>query len=95
MSTFYKVRKVGTDLYYTPPGAGDNACELQFTGEGKHFPSLKDARAVQEFCAEWLPGKSIPCEVVHYIEDVLEIGVVQRNGKTKFALNQQPTTQMV
>ena len=85
MSTFYKVRKIGTDLYYSPPS---QAFEGGFDKDGKRYVNLMEARTTVRLL-------DVPCEVVHYIEDVLEVGVIQSNGKTKVALNQRPTTQRV
>lgn len=87
--TFYKVRQIGTDLYYSPPsqafeGGVDKKGKRygEFNKNGKRYVSLTEARSM-------VTSLNVPCEMVHYIEDVLEIGVVQPNGKTKVALNQQ------
>jgi len=85
MSTFYKVRQTGTDLYYSPPSL---AFEGGFDKDGKRYVNLMEARTTVNRLND-------RCEVVHYIEDVLEVGVVQPNGRTKIALNQQLTPQGV
>jgi len=85
MSTFYKVRQTGTDLYYSPPSP---AFYGGFDKDGKRYVNLMEARTTVRLL-------DVPCEVVHYIEDVLEVGVIQPNGRTKVALNQHPIPQRV
>ena len=94
MSTFYKVRKVGTKLFYDPKKRNSG---LTFTTTGKRYDSLKCAQNAVDFCwcttnTHWAPArpkKSVHCEVVQYIEHTLEIGTVSQDGKITLSLNQR------
>lgn len=80
--TFYKVRKIGTNLFYSPPTL---AFESGFDKEGKQYSNLDAAIRVKE------SQLFAPCEVVQYFQATVEMGVVSKRGKLKLALHQQIT----
>lgn len=87
MSTFYKVRRKDTKMFYE---GGCKLWEFPFhphtSEKGKRFDSLKEARQVVKLC-----GSFYPLEVVEYIEQTLEIGTISPRGKLTLTLNQIAT----
>ncbi len=99
MSTFYKVRKVGTKLFYDPRGRHGDKLNPVFTESGKRYESLEGAQNAVDFCwctmnTRWSPArpkKPVHCEVVQYLEQTLEIGTISPSGELKLSLNQNAT----
>ena len=84
MNTFYKIRKVGTKLFYSPPCYRHQG---RFDKSGKRYTILSAALRR----AEENKALSVRCEVVKYIEEILEIGTISSTNKLTLALNQTAT----
>jgi len=85
MGTFYKVRIIGKDLFYTEPGL--TKVVNYFDGEGKRFIDLKLAQDTAKNIAQNGLTK-FNVEVVKYIDQTLEIGTVSPDGKLTISQNQ-------
>lgn len=95
MNTFYKVRLRGAKSFLDTRGRFNTADYFPVISEkGQRYDTLKSALLVAE---RWdkhrgkLYSNYCPCEVVQYLEEVLEIGTISKRGKLSLSLNQIET----
>ena len=81
--TFYKVKIIGTNLYYDALIHYGNG-KFPFSEIGSMYFQLDVAQRIKAQCAK----HKHKCEIVMFIQHTIEVGTISKNGKLNVSCNQ-------